>query len=235
MPYFEINCEVCGKYSREWRADKPHRFCGIECLRKGMVGQPTKPNKYKIDPKHDEMIRKTYLGTTGNGEINALAKRLGVPRWRLSRYAMVKGYVQKAIKAPRWTEEEDAALERYSRYCIAKIVLKMKNDGFNRSATAISIRMRRKKLLSNLDGYSARQLAECLGIESKGIARLIESKKLRAERRGTARTEDQGGDIWWIKPKYIRKYLIDYIGEIDMRKIDRYWFVDMLCNPNSLV
>lgn len=235
MPYFEINCEICGAYSREWRAEKPHRFCGEECRRKGMVGYRTKRNKHTIDPKHDERIRKVYMGTTGNGEIKALASWLGVPRQTLTTYANKNGWTQKAVKSPPWTPEEDAALEKYARYCIEKISVKMRQDGFNRTNTAIAIRLKRKRLLSNLDGYSATQLSECLGIDAKSVTRLIQQNKLRAEKRGTARTEKQGGDAWWIKPRYIRNYLMDYIGEIDMRKIDRFWFVDMLCNPNSLV
>lgn len=235
MPYFEINCEVCGKYSREWRDSKPHRFCGKECRRKGMVGQANKPAKYFIDPKHDERIKAVFLGDTRNGEVKALASWLGIPRWKISRYAIEKGWSQKAFKSPPWTEEEDAALEKYSRYCIEKIAVNMKKDGFNRTCTAIAIRLRRKRILQNLDGYSAHQLSECLGIDEKSVVRLIDKKLLRAERRGTARTEKQGGDEWWIKPRYIRNFLIDYIGEIDMRKIDRFWLVDMLTNEKSLV
>lgn len=200
-----------------------------------MVGYKTQRKKHFIDSKHDEKIRKVYMGTTGNGEVKALASWLGIPRQTLTCYAVKKGWVQKAIRSPKWTPEEDAALEKYSRYCVEKIAVKMRHDGYDRTISAIGIRLRRKKLLSNLDGYSANTLAECLGIDAKGVTRLIKANKLRAERRGTNRTPCQGGDEWWIKPRYVRNYLLDYIAEVDMRKIDRFWFVDILCNPTALV
>lgn len=235
MPNFEINCEVCGKYSKAWREEKPHRFCSIECQKKGMVGQVVKPEKYKIDPKHYDRIKQTYAGTTGNGEIKTLASWLGIPRWKVTRFAISQGWLQKAVRSPPWTPEEDAALEKYARYCVEKIVMKMKKEGFTRTATAIRLRLKRTRMLKNLDGYSSRQLADCLGVDAKTVLRMIEQKKINAERRGTARTAQQHGDIWWIKPRNIRNFLIDYIAEIDMRKIDRFWLVDMLANHRELV
>lgn len=233
MPYFEINCEVCGKYSREWRSDKPHRFCSQACQKTGMVGQRIKPVKYTIDHRHYDRIKQVYLSGTGQGQVTALAKLIGIPRWKITRFAISQGWVQKAVKSKAWSPEEEAMLQNLSRYCIDKIAQKMRNAGYPRTPTAIAMRMRRKRTRSNLKGYSAHQVSECLGIDSKGVTRLITQKKLVADRRGTARTEQQGGDMWYIKPKELRDYVINYISEIDFRKIDRYWLVDILIGERS--
>lgn len=235
MPYFEINCEVCGKYSREWRDSKPHRFCSIGCQKIGMRGQGTKPNKYVIDPRHHDRIRRAYLNPTGNGEIKELASWLGVPRWKLSRFAVTMGWVNKTVKSKPWTNEEDQLLENLSRYCVDKISQKFKDQGYHRTPTAIAIRLKRKRLLANIKGYSAYKLSECLGIDEKGVTRLIKFGKIKADRRGTDRTEQQGGDAYYIQPWNIRQYVIDYIGEIDLRKVDKYWLVDILSNQTALV
>lgn len=235
MPYFEVNCEVCGKYSRAWRPENPHRFCSSACQKTGMIGQKTKPNKYIIDPRHYDRIKAVYLSETGRGQIKDLAKLIGIPRWKLTRLAISRGWAQKSIKSPPWTPEEDKALESLSRYCPEKISNKLKKLGFYRSLTAIEMRMRRLRTRQNLKGYSAYKLSECFGVNEKTILRVIKQGKLNAEKRGTARTEDQGGDAWFIRPKYIRQYVIDYIAEIDMRKIDRFWLVDILTNEEGLV
>ena len=70
----------------------------------------------------------------------------------------------------------------------------------------------------------------CLGVDDHFITRAIETKKLRAQRRGTHRTNRQGGDIYFIRDAWVRNYILNYINEIDIRKVDKYWFVDILTN-----
>jgi hypothetical protein len=74
-----------------------------------------------------------------------------------------------------------------------------------------------------------------MGIDAKGVTRLIKLGKIKADRRGTDRTEQQGGDAYYIQTWNIRQYVIDYIGEIDLRKVDKYWLVDILSNQTALV
>ena len=38
MPTFDYTCEVCGAEGREWRKEKPPRFCSRRCLSLGMAG-----------------------------------------------------------------------------------------------------------------------------------------------------------------------------------------------------
>ena len=97
-----------------------------------------------------------------------------------------------------------------------------------RSVTGIVLKRKRERLLRNLDGMSAHSLAECLGVDVHFVMRAIKGNRLKAERRGTLRTEIQGGDIWYIKPKDIRYYVLNWLNEIDIRKVDKYWLVDLI-------
>ena len=84
------------------------------------------------------------------------------------------------------------------------------------------------RFLKNLDGMSAHDLAYCLGVDEHFITRAIKGSRLKAEPRGTARTEAQGGDSYYIQRKDIRTYVTNWLNEIDIRKVDKYWFVDLL-------
>ena len=51
---------------------------------------------------------------------------------------------------------------------------------------------------------------------------------LRATRRGTERTERQGGDTYWIAHKAVHAFVLTYPDEIDLRKVEKWWFLDLL-------
>ena len=101
-------------------------------------------------------------------------------------------------------------------------------EGFHRTVTGIVLKRKRQRLPSNLKGQSAHGLSDCFGVDSKTICEWIASGKLKAEKRGTNRTDRQGGDIWFIKDRCIRNFIINYISEVDFRKVDKYWLVDIL-------
>lgn len=231
MPMFDFTCEVCGSAGREWRYAEqgPPRFCSRACQGKG-VWRQRKPHKWVITPEKHELIRRTYQGDTGNGQIRDLAKRLGLPRWKVTHYAINQGFTAKMCKAPDWTEKEIHILERHAHKTPDVIARHLKANGFSRSAGGCLLKRKRMRFLQNLNGYSATKLAECFGIDPKSLTRAIVLGKLPAEKRGTDRTPQQGGDMWWIKEGDIRHYILNYLPEIDFRKVDKYWLVDVLVN-----
>ncbi|MDR9502676.1 MAG: hypothetical protein RI601_12865, partial [Desulfurivibrionaceae bacterium] len=104
-----------------------------------------------------------------------------------------------------------------------------RNNGHQRSATAIAVkRVRLKCDTIDIDNYTATQLAGELGVDIKTVTRWIEKGWLTATRKGTKRTAAQGGDQWHIKRKHIREFIIESIGIIDIRKVDKVWLVDIL-------
>ena len=51
---------------------------------------------------------------------------------------------------------------------------------------------------------------------------------LKASRRGTARTESQGGDTYWITHAAVREFVLTHPDEVDLRKVEKWWFLDFV-------
>ena len=233
MPTFDYTCEVCGAEGREWRPKKPPRFCSRRCMSLGMAGVARGRVKYVITPEMSARIREVYRTMTGNGEVAALARELGLPRWKVTRYAVSQGWIARTRQMPDWSEKELRILEHAAHLHPKNIRKRLSAAGFCRSETAIVLKRKRMRFLQNLKGQSARQTAECFGVDVKVITRWIRLGMLNARRRGTKRTAAQGGDQWWIRPKDIRAFVVDYLPEIDIRKVDKYWFVDLLAGDDA--
>ena len=187
-----------------------------------------KASKYTITDQAHELIRATYLNETQNGEVRDLSERLKLPVWKISRYAVRNGWVQRGKKEPNWSTRELEILERFARLSPERIQIRLKAAGFARSLNGIVLKRKRMRMLSNLEGQSARSLADCLGVDVKFVTRAIQAGRLKAKRRGTDRTGRQGGDMWHIKDKHIRSYILENVHEIDFRKVDKYWFTDIV-------
>lgn len=235
MPTYEFECEVCGISGRAWRPEGHHpRFCGTAHQARGLAGISRKPVKYRITAEIHEHIRRVYLRDTGNGQVRALAKAIGLPRWKITRYAIEQGWTAKQKKEPDWSEAEIKVLAVNAYLGIHSIQRKLLARGFRRSAFGIQLKRKRLRLPGNLDGQSANGLAGCLGVDIHFVLRAIANRKLRAIRRGTERTKAQGGDIWFIKDRWARSYILENLEAIDIRKVDKYWLVDLLTARRAL-
>jgi len=202
MPTYDYICENCGAERRAHRSadSPPPRYCDFNCRKKaGYMNLRRKRKKWPISPEMHDAIKRVYHTDTGNGQVAALAKRFGYPRQRITKYAIRQGWIAKQKGMPHWSEKELKILKRNARYCPEVISRKMKEYGFSRSATAIVIKRKKMRYAQNLNGHSARSVAICLGVDVHYVTRAIKSGQLYAMRRGTNRTERQGGDAWWIK------------------------------------
>ena len=230
MATYHFNCEVCGISAKAWRSEDttPPRFCSRACKTKGLSGQSLKPERWVITPEIHELIKRVYKTSSGNGEVKALAKRLKFPRWKITRYAIKQGWVARQKKEPNWCEDEIAILERNAHLSPEVIQQRLKANGYIRTLQGIVLKRKRMRLLSSLDGQSARAFSECLGVDEHVVIRAIHEGRLKAQKRGTGRVPAQGGDIYYIIDKHARDYIIDNLHEIDIRKVDKWWFVDIL-------
>ena len=193
-----------------------------------MRGQRQKRNKYPISAEMHAEIKAVYLIASENGEINALAAKLGYPRWKITRYAQEQGWIQKVYKQPNWTEAELEVLKANAHHAPDVIQRQLYKHGFSRSVTGIILRRKRSNFLKQLDGRSATHYAKCFGVDIHFILDAILRLKLKARKRGTKRTENQGGDNWYILPEDVKEYIENHIEEIDIRKVDKIWFVKIL-------
>lgn len=234
MPWYDYICEVCEHEGRAQRTKSqgPPRFCSNPCKHKGLSlafsGKSLRPPRWTISPFIAEKIRRVYQKSTGNGEVKELADRLGLPRWKIGRYAATQGWVAVQRREGHWNEAEIRILESHAHCTAAVIKRHLTQAGYKRTEQGIILKRRRMHLLSNFKGQSATSLADCFGVDAKTITRWIGLGYLKAARRGTARTTIQGGDMWFIKDKAIREFVLTYPGYVDLRKVDKLWLFSLL-------
>ena len=111
-----------------------------------------------------------------------------------------------------------------------RIRLKLKAAGYARTVTGIHLKLKRMRFKEDVSFYSANGLARALGIDNHTVARWIRAGHLKAKHRGTERTEQQGGDIYLIHEKDIRRFILEHPTDIDLRKVDQLWFLDVITN-----
>src|SRR5271165_3106134 len=187
--------------------------------------------KYIFTDQIDQLIREIYLNHRDakmcHG-IPLLAKRVGMPHWALKKRARELGLAR--TKELPWSERELEILARYAWMSDERIRLKLKAAGYARTVTGIHLKLKRMRFKHDGSYYSANGLAQALGIDSHAVTRWIKSGHLKAKLRGTARTEQQNGDIYLIHEKDVRRFVLEHPTDIDLRKVDQLWFLDLITN-----
>jgi DNA-directed RNA polymerase specialized sigma24 family protein len=187
--------------------------------------------KYELTPAMDESIREAYRRYHELKDRQALAKcakRLALPSWVVIRRGGTLGLAH--VKESPWSDGEIGVLEKYGHLTDAVIRRKLKDAGYQRSITAIHSKLKRLRVKRNLEGYSAKELADALGTDSHKVANWIRRGMLRATRRGTERTEAQGGDFYWIAHRAVQTFVLRYPEEIDLHRVEKWWFLDLVTN-----
>jgi hypothetical protein len=186
--------------------------------------------KYRPTARTDELIRDAYLRmrTGDRRALQTVSGQIGWPRGAVCKRGAELGLAR--IKERAWSEKETEILERFGHLAPSGIQRKLSEAGFARSVAAIQIKANRNRIKSNLDGYSACQLAAALGVDVKKVLRWIQQRVLRAERRGTERLPQQGGDIWWIPDPCVRRFILRFPEEIDLARVEKMWFLDLVTN-----
>ena len=187
--------------------------------------------KYIFTDQIDQLVREIYLNPpdakTRPG-IRLLAQKVGMPHWALKKRARELGLAR--TKELPWNEPELEILARYAWMSDERIRLKLKAAGYTRTVTAIHLKLKRMRFKHDGNFYSACSLAQALGIDPHAVTRWIKSGHLKAKLRGTARTEQQNGDSYVIQEKDVRRFILEHPTDIDLRKVDQLWFLDLITN-----
>jgi hypothetical protein len=189
-------------------------------------------SKYLFTDQIDQFLREIYVNHPGaktRPGIRFLAKRVRIPHWALRKRARELGLTRTKERRP-WSEPELKIVERHAWMSDERIRLKLKAAGYARTVTGIHLKLRRMKFKHDPSYYSAHGLAQALGIDSHAVTRWIRSGQLKAKLRGTARGEKQNGDMYLIREKDVRRFILEHPTEIDLRKVDQLWYFDLLIN-----
>jgi len=191
--------------------------------------------KYIFTPEMDEQIRTLYQTKVAMksmkyaGPVKKLAEKFGIPRWRVSSRARALGVMPVQKKEPPWSDTELFMLKQSAHRSPPVVRRYLKRAGYKRSVQGIMIKRTRMHFSrATMNGYTCRLLAGLFGIDDHAIAGWIKKGWLKAQRRGTARTEVQGGDEWFIRPEAVKEFVIASVAVIDFRKVDKYWLVEIL-------
>lgn len=180
-------------------------------------------------PANDAVVREAYTAFRERNDrsaiINAAAK-LGCEKWMVNRRGRDLGLAR--TKEKPWSDEELALLEEWAWMGPDRISLKLKRAGFSRSPCGVLLKRKRLKLLANLDGYSQHQLCGAFGVDHHVIERWRVNRWLIGHQRGTARTEANGGDIYYFPKSFVRSFVIRHPEEVDLCKVEKFWFLELL-------
>lgn len=183
----------------------------------------------------DDRIREAWAQLSGRrkGETAELADSLGVPRWWLSKRAAKLGLTVTHRKEPPWTAAEEVLLRKVPLHSPEMCARIFREHGFRRSPIAIMVRARRLDLSrrATRETLSAGRAAKILGVDSHVVSAWCVKGDLRAARRDDRRLPQQGGSAWDIRPEDLRQFVIDNVAHIDIRKVDKVSFVDLLTSP----
>src|SRR5581483_117614 len=176
----------------------------------------------------DAIIREAYLKQR-QGDRQALKSaslHLGWPRNAICKRGAELGISR--AKERSWTLAEEDLLERFGYLAPTGIQRRLAAAGYRRSVAAIQMKLNRCRIKQNLDGYAACSLADALGVDVHKVLLWIRRGLIRATRRGTNRIQEQGGDIWWISRREVRRFILRCPEEIDLARVEKIWLLDLL-------
>ncbi len=221
-------CGDCG----EPHGGKPGttKFCR-RCRGKRQ-GKPRSEQNPPWTDAEDELLREVYATFEGR-RLHTKLKELfpSRPSWSPGRRAIAIGATSARTrdKNYHWSTEEDAVLREVCWMTPENARRHMKNAGFSRSLTAISIRMKRLNLRQHIDGMSATGLADQLGVDSHLVIKWIHEGYLKASRAGTS--GDQR-DRWYIPNSEIARFLLEHPALYSLSRIEvrggAPWFFEMI-------
>lgn len=195
------------------------------------TSERSRKRKYTFTDQIDQLIREIYLNR-GAGKTKfstkGLEMKVGIPHWALKKRALELGLAR--TKELAWSEPELEILSRHAWMSHERIRLKLKAAGYARTTTGIHLKLKRMRFKHDASFYSAKGLAQALGIDPHAVARWIKQGHLKAKLRGTARGESQNGDVYLIHEKDVRRFILQHPSDIDLRKVDQLWFLDLITN-----
>ncbi len=200
-----------------------------QALKMGLSRGQQQAPKVRVGTSLDETIRARWPLLQGRGAVEALASELGVRRHTVTKRAIALGPTVLQRKEPPWTAVEEALLLKAPLNDLQAAVKFFAAYGFRRSPTSIAVRCSRLKVSRRRqDVFSATTASKVLGVSATTIASWCVANLLSAEHSSTRRLPQQGGDTWTITRPELRRFIIDQLDRIDIRKVDKHAFVELL-------
>ena len=221
-----MNCVICGQPIEEGRGQGAPPSEAKYCSQCRAERRRCAKLKYTWRPEFDAFLKAQYFGGLNRRfqVLNRMIRMTGLPRWYIKRQATRLGLTMKMDRQP-WTSAELKVLEqlvgRVSSATIAKRLHRPESSVVNKlKRLGNSCRVR--------DGYTMRDLEQCLGEDHHKISAWIVNGWLCDRLQGTHRHDGNGRDIHRIQEKDILRFLKNHPQEINLGKVDQVWFLDLV-------
>jgi hypothetical protein len=182
--------------------------------------------KYKWCAELDALLKAQYHGGLNRRfhVLNRMVRMTGLPRWYIKRQAARLGLTMKMDRKP-WTQAELNLLERLvGRICAATIAKRL-----HRPESSVVNKLKRLGNSRRVrEGYTMRDLEQCLGEDHHKISTWIANGWLRDRLQGTNRHGGNGNEIHRIREKDVLRFLKNHPQEINLGKVDQVWFLDLV-------
>jgi len=185
--------------------------------------------KYFLSEDEKVLIGRLYDGKTTS--LNKIMRLLDhhYPRWYVQRKAREMGLAR--TKEPDWSAKEVEYLHKNfpsKGFVAIQNGLKRLNGGVLRSVTAIVLKKKRENINKRSDGFTMRMVEDLLGADHHKIEAWVNKGWLKDGRKGTLRIPVQGGDMHHFEAENLRDFVINYWGEIDLRRVEKFYFIQLV-------
>ena len=221
-----MNCVICGNPIGEGRRHGEPPTEAKYCSRCRADRRRHASLKYSWKPEFDAFLKAQYYGGLNRRfrVLNQVIRMTGMPRWYIKRQAARLGLTMKIDRRP-WTESDlkllERSLGRLSAATIAKRLQRPESSVVNKIKRLGSSRRVR-------EGYTMRDLEQCLGEDHRKISLWIANGWLQDRLQGTDRHDGNGNDIHRIREKDILRFIRSHPHELNLGKVDQIWFLDLL-------
>jgi len=200
------------------------------------AGTVTERRVYKTTPQIDAAIQHAFSGRVTIGAIKRLSKTLWRPRTWVSKRALALGCAVPRFKEAPWSEAELDILRANADRHPDTTRRALKRAGYRRTATAVVLKLKGLRIVAGAgdsETYTSVALAEAFGVTRGVVGGWIEKEWLagarqRAKAPGTLGKEPHDKALWAFTRKEVRAFVIDNVGVIDFRKVDKFWLVNLL-------
>lgn len=210
---------------------RAHRL-GLETRRSPPPGRGPGNRRWETSEAIDAAIRRTWQEPPTRTAVRKLCAAIMRPHSWVTKRAVTLGLVVPRFAPRAWSKEEDAYLEAHAHVACHTLAARFRERGWDRTASAIEQRVKHRKLdIVDPERYNARQLAGLMGVNEHTVRHWIEHEGLASDRE-PMRTGDPGArKVHWIARRDLRRWIGTHAQLVDLRKVDRYWFIDLAFGP----
>lgn len=211
----ERRCDDCGQPT----GLKFARYCDAHRWR-----HRGKRGIHKLTPERAAYMREHYRPSERGTSLNC-ATVLGVPKWRVCRWAAELGLTGQTNKGPDWTAADEAFLEQHIGTRHPNWIAKK----LGRSVTAVIVKSKRLSISRRgaRTWYTASQVAEGFGVDPSTAMRWIERGWLPAKHEGQDYPNGKAA-AWRVEHAAVRRFVQQHPNAYTLAKVNQAWFLDVV-------